>query len=180
MLERKLRELIDRQEIWDVLLRYGRGIDRLDRELVRSCYHDDAIDDHHVFVGTPDGFIDWAFADARATTTVYHHGVNNHSCELAGDDAHAETYYTYVGVNKRPPHLFSIGRYIDHFQRRAGLWKIANRVCVIEKTFDLTETIFRPEAGDLRYGLPLPAARDRTDLSYHRPVVPRRPRDGTR
>ncbi len=176
LLEKKLRELIDRQEIWEVLLRYGRGIDRLDRELLRSCYHDDAIDDHHVFVAKPDDFIDWVFEDCKANTTVHHHGVNNHHCELDGDNAYAETYYTYIGANRKQPHMLSIGRYIDHFQRRNGVWKIANRVCVIEKTYDLMETENRfAEAGDPHYGELRPATRDRTDLSYQHPVVPRRP-----
>ena len=37
-------------------------MDRLDRELARSAYHDDAIDEHGGFVGPVDGFLDWAFA----------------------------------------------------------------------------------------------------------------------
>ena len=51
VMEKKLGEIIDRHEIWQVLLRYGRGLDRFDRELVRSCYFDDAIDDHDNYVG---------------------------------------------------------------------------------------------------------------------------------
>ncbi|TVV76624.1 nuclear transport factor 2 family protein [Sphingomonas solaris] len=180
-LEKKLRELVDRQEIWEVLLRYGRGVDRLDRELLRSCYHDDAIDDHHVFAGSPDGFIDWAFEDARATTVSYHHGVNNHSCELDGDDAHTETYYTYIGRNKQPPHLLSIGRYLDHFQRRDGVWKIANRVCVIEELFELTAYPYPVGEGrEYAEGARAPATRDRNDPSYQRPIRPRRPIDSPR
>lgn len=176
-LERKLRELVDRQEIWSVLVRYGRGIDRLDRELVRSCYWDDAIDDHHDFVGDPETFLTWALGITRDTNIVSHHGVGNHSCELAGDDAHAETYYTFIGANPDPPHMLSIGRYVDHFQRRGGEWRIANRVCVIEKIFDLAEPAHQHGGtGDLRHGPLLPARRDRLDLSYHRPVVPRRPK----
>ena len=35
----------DREAITDCLYRYTRGIDRLDRDLVRSAYHDDAVDD---------------------------------------------------------------------------------------------------------------------------------------
>lgn len=176
-LKNKLHELIDRQDIWNVLLRYARGIDRLDRDLIRSCYHDDAVDDHHSFVGAPDDFIDWAFEGSLARNVVHHHGVNNHSCEIDGDNAYAETYYTYIGANREPPHLLSIGRYIDHFQRRNGEWKIANRVCVIEKTFDLMETEDRTaENGDLHYGPLCPATRDRGDLSYQRPVHPRRPK----
>jgi hypothetical protein len=33
-------------------MRYSRAIDRLDRELLLSVYHEDAVDDHGVFVGT--------------------------------------------------------------------------------------------------------------------------------
>ena len=42
----KMQALIDRNEILDVLHRYSRGMDRQDRELARSVYHDDAIDVH--------------------------------------------------------------------------------------------------------------------------------------
>lgn len=177
-LEQKLRELVDRQEIWSLLLRYGRGLDRMDRDLIRNCYWDDAIDDHHGFVGTPDAFIDWAFQYNRDVSVVQHHGLNNHHCELDGDDAYSETYYTFIGANINPPHLLSIGRYIDHFQRRDGVWKMANRVTVIEKNYDLHESAYDAMtlAGDTSCGPLLPATRDRNDLSYMRPVVPRRPK----
>jgi hypothetical protein len=72
--------------------------------------------------------------------------------------------------------LLSMGRYIDHLQRRDGVWKYANRVTVIEKNFALTEYPDDAEirAGDTSVGPLLHAARDRSDLSYHRPVMPRR------
>lgn len=176
-LEARLRELLDRQDIWAVILKYARGIDRLDRDMVRSCYWDDAIDDHHGYVGSPDYFIDVTFAGARATSIVQHHGLSNHVCEIDGDDAHCETYYTFIGNNIEPPHLLSMGRYIDHLQRRDGVWKYANRVTVIEKNFALTEYPGDTGicAGDTSMGPLLHASRDRKDLSYQRPVVPRRP-----
>ncbi len=49
-LEKKLRELLDRDEIRQVMMRYARGLDRLDFELTRSCYWDDATEDHGSFV----------------------------------------------------------------------------------------------------------------------------------
>lgn len=177
-LETRLRDLIDRQDIFAVLLNYARGLDRMDRDLIRACYWDDATEDHHSFVGTPDTFIDWAFEYNRAVSSVQHHGLGNHVCEIDGDDAHAETHYTFIGANLEPPHLLSIGRYIDHFQRRDGIWKIADRVTVIEKLFGLTE---HPHdaftlPGDTSHGPLVHASRDRSDLSYARPVVPRRPK----
>ena len=175
-LETRLRELIDRQDIWSLLLRYARGLDRLDRDLIRSCYWDDAIDDHHSFIGSPDEFIDWAF-DGSMDSTVQHHGIGNHVCEIDGDNAYAETHYTFVGTHTAAPHMLSFGRYIDHFQRRNGVWKMANRVTVIEKNFALVEYPGDDwiRAGDTSHGPLLPATRDRDDLSYQRPVKPRRP-----
>ena len=138
VLEKKLREMLDRQEIWDVMLRFGRGLDRLDSELVRSCYFDDAIEDHGMFVGSPDGFIDWANSVSLRYKSIQH-GLMNHTCELNGDDAHCETYFMFVGIAEKPPHFMSTGRYIDHFQRRNGEWRIANRVTIVEGRFDLLD-----------------------------------------
>ena len=85
-----------------------------------------------------------------------------------------------IGANIGQPHLLSMGRYIDHIQRRNGEWKYANRVTVIEKNFSLTEFPGDAEirAGTTAPGPLLPATRDRDDLSYCRPVVPRRPVGG--
>ena len=48
----KLQQLLDKQEIHEVIMRYCRGIDRLDREMIRSVYHDDAIDEHGLWKGS--------------------------------------------------------------------------------------------------------------------------------
>jgi hypothetical protein len=53
----KVEKLIARQEIADVIYRYARGIDRLDFDLVRACYHPDAFDDHGSFAGSVEDFI---------------------------------------------------------------------------------------------------------------------------
>ena len=107
------------------------------------------------------------------------HGLLNHSCELAGDDAYCETYYIFTGRMAEPPHFMSTGRYIDHFQRRGGEWRIANRVTVVEGHYALGESPLGKGAppaygpGETR-----PDTRDRNDISYHRPPVPRRPNTG--
>ncbi len=108
-LEKKLREMLDRDEIWQVMQRYGRGLDRMDRELVRSCYFEDAIEDHGHFVGNAEDFFEWA-DQASLLFEWCHHGLLNHSCELNGDDAYCETYYQFTGKAAKPPHLLSMGR----------------------------------------------------------------------
>lgn len=181
-LERRIREELDRAEIYRVLMRYARGLDRLDNELARSCYWDDAIEDHGSYVGRPDDFIAWADNTTRAFESTQH-GILNHTCDLQGDDAYCETYYLFTSRAKQAPHLASTGRYIDHFQRREGPegpeWRIANRVCIVEAQYELHDYVLSrmmpPAYSDEE---PCQAARDRADVSYHRPPRPRRPVDG--
>ena len=139
-LERRLREQLDRDEIWRVMQSYARGLDRLDYELVRSCYWDDAIEDHGSYVGRPDDFIEWANSTTLANQSTQH-GILNHYCDLQGDDAYCETRYLFTAVADRPPHLMSTGRYVDHFQKRNGEWRIANRVCIIEGQYELQDYV---------------------------------------
>lgn len=173
--EAKLRDMADRHDIQQVMLRYGRGLDRLDNELARSCYWDDATEDHGAFVGTPDSFIPWADGTTLAFLSTQH-AILNHFCDLQGDDAYCETYYQFTGIAAQGPHFGSVGRYIDHFQKRGGEWRIANRVTIIEGTYDLplaASSASMPPSYTAEH--PSQARRDRTDVSYHRPPVPRRP-----
>ncbi len=173
---RRLSEIADRHEIWQVLQRYGRAMDRMDRELARSCYFDDAIDDHGRFVGAVEDFFDWA-EEATKRANVTHHGLMNHHCELKGDDAYAETYFLSIRVLPQAPHMMSMGRYIDHFQRRGGEWRIANRVVIVEKSFSLQAAeapASIPSSNSIPGDAPI-SARNHTDVSYDRPPRPRRP-----
>ncbi|MFY9917778.1 MAG: nuclear transport factor 2 family protein [Mycobacterium sp.] len=166
----RLQELCDRADILDCLQRYARGIDRLDRELLRSAYHDGAIDDHVGFVGPVDDFIDWAFA-YHATQTRHQHYLMNHTADIAGDEAHAETYYMFVGTDRDPakPLIVSGGRYIDRFERRDGRWAIAARVCLVEWQSDAT-SLLSPELVEFLDTVQT-VARDTSDNSYDRPLV---------
>ena len=47
-----------REAIREAAMRYSRGVDRLDAELMKSAYWPDATDDHGRFVGNG-----WEFAD---------------------------------------------------------------------------------------------------------------------
>lgn len=165
-LEAIVRELKDRQDILDCLNRYCRGVDRFDREAVRSAYHDDAIDDHGEFVGGVEGFIDWAFDYHQRHQLRTLHSISNHLCEIDGDVAHAETHFTFHAVNREAPHQATTsGRYIDRLERRDGRWGIVRRICVINSL----GAAFDPEgqAGDALFA---PTSRDRNDPAYMRPL----------
>lgn len=174
-LETKLRELVDRDAIHQVMIRYGRGLDRLDNDLARSCYWPEAIEDHGHYVGDVSGFI--AYADNSSLMfESTQHAILNHFCDLQGDDAFCETYYQFTGnAPGDAPNLVSTGRYVDHFQKRNGEWRILNRVTIIETQMGVPKhpslaqmpSPYSPEE-------PCQASRDRSDVSYHRPPVPRR------
>jgi hypothetical protein len=170
-LRERVTRLEDRAEIRECMMRYARGMDRRDRELLRSAYHDGAVDDHVGFIGEVDDFIDWAFA-YHSTQTRYQHYLLNHSVELNGDEAHAETYYLFVGTDREPANHVTVsgGRYVDRLERRDGRWAIAVRVCVVEwnaeSTSLITDEVIAMMADSMKV-----ARHDRTDPSYDRPLV---------
>ncbi len=131
-------EWSDRQQIHDVVLRYCRGIDRLDFDLVRSAYHPDGIDHHTGFEGTLDEYIAWVEPKLRARRGGTMHMVGNHLVELLGDTAISETYGTSVHWGEPaddPRTNFTSGvRFIDHMEWRDGRWAIAERWATREWT----------------------------------------------
>src|SRR5208282_4387980 len=147
--ERALRVLLDKQEIHEVLMRYCRGIDRCDAELLRGVYHPDGTDDHGLFKGKAADFIPWAIkALARDESTS--HYIANELIEVDGDVAHCESYF--FAVHRRQEKdgttadLQFMGRYVDRFERRQGLWKIADRQVVFDRSrIDTVERSFSTE-----------------------------------
>ena len=159
--------LLARAEILDCLNRYARGMDRLDRELARSAYHDDATDDHAGYVAPVEEFLDWAFG-YHAEQVRHQHYLSNHTIEIHGDVAHSETYYTFVGTWRDPDKPLEVvgGRYIDRLERRDGRWAIAVRVCTgewrLREPSALSEKAAAVMAAEVH--------RDPSDASYRRPL----------
>ena len=123
----ELAALVDKQAIAEVVLRYCRGIDRLDMELVRSCYHPGGIDHHTGFEGDRDAYVLWVEPLLRRLTSSMHM-VGNQLIELDGDLARSETYGTAFHLAIAPGESFTTGfRYVDRFERRDGRWAIAER-----------------------------------------------------
>jgi hypothetical protein len=169
-LSERVARLEARAEILDCIQRYARGVDRRDRALLRSAYHDDAVDDHVGFVGPVEDFIDWAFA-YHSTQTRYQHYLLNHTAEVNGDEAHAETYYLFVGTDRAPANHMTIsgGRYIDRLERRDGRWAIVDRVCLVE-FMNESQSLLTEEAIAAVPGARTPH-HGQTDASYDRPLT---------
>jgi ketosteroid isomerase-like protein len=126
-LPRELADLLDREQIRSCILRYCRGVDRFDADLMLDCYHPGAIDDHGVELPAPE-FVANAMRRDPSRSRVHH--VGNILVELHGDVAFAETYWVaYQAWSEGGDTLVRsrCGRYADRFERRAGRWKIAHR-----------------------------------------------------
>jgi hypothetical protein len=124
-----LELLLDKAELQELAVRYGRAVDRGDRGLLLSLYHDDAIDHHGSdFRGSPVEFADYVKGTA-ANLEVSAHYMLNASYAIEGDVADGEIYF--IAYHRtRPPasnEIIVSGRYLDRYERRAGVWKIAHR-----------------------------------------------------
>lgn len=162
----RLARVADQQEIRDVVHRYCRGIDRQDYDLVRSCYHPDATDDHGDFRGGIDDFIDYIRVGLpRFERTM--HFIGNVLVDVDGDTARSESYlvaYHHMAASRtKPERDFVAGlRYVDDFERRDGEWRIAARVCAFE--WSRIDPV--PAGGWTPVDQATTGHRDRTDVVY--------------
>ena len=148
-------------------------MDRFDRELFLSAFHSDAIIDAGEFVGPPEGLYDWASDMHEQGQSSTLHNVLNHSCEIDGDVAHAETYYLFTARNRDGTNWIAGGRYIDRLERRGGSWKIALRYNAVEWSGLIPATAIPFEdVPDVH--LNGAASRSKEDPSYRRPLTNRR------
>lgn len=169
----ELQDLIDRDKINQCLLRYARGIDRLDEELILSAFHADAIDFHAKGrCGSAREFLGW-WVPTQVQREVAQHYVTNGSIDIDGDMAHVESYFLALMKTKGQDATFLTGgRYTDRMEKRGGEWKIALRLVHIEWTVECNAVQL---TGFSALGV---GTRDRTDPSYVRPLeIPESLRD---
>lgn len=156
-------ELLAAAAVRDVQIRYCRAVDRMDFELLRSCFHPDASLDYFQKQNV-DEFVAMAKA-SLAQYSVTTHFTGNQLVEVTGSSAWAEHYA--VATHRCPADdqgplrdLITAVRYIDDVQLRNGAWRIASRALIL----DWWRVDPVNEAGE---GPPVPLAkRDRSDLSY--------------
>jgi hypothetical protein len=160
-------QLSDRSEIRDVLMQHCRGVDRLDWELIRGCFWDDARIRYEPIV---DGDTDVYMAflrrpDALGGLTRTMHFAGTLIIELDGDIADTELYAKahHTSTDEHPyagAFVTTYLRYVDRLERRAGEWRIARRHVVREW--------MRRDTAGMWEDVPAPGRRDRTDPIYVR------------
>ncbi|MBL4613201.1 MAG: nuclear transport factor 2 family protein [Emcibacter sp.] len=133
-LEAEVRDLCARRDINDALCRYMRGQDRLDPELHRSAFHDDAWVDCGIMKGSADEFVTFAqgfLADLKGSQ----HIIGQVHLDVDGDHASGEVYfYAWHRIEQdgEPKDLIVAGRYIDEYACREGEWRIVKRLELID------------------------------------------------
>ena len=126
-------ELANRSAIQETIFSHCRGLDRADEALLKSCYWEDATVDYGFFKGDAHAFCELiipAIQRYRAT----HHQVSNLLVARKGSNAVVETYLTayHHQPDDAKREMSYFGRYVDHFQRRGGCWKIFFRQVVAD------------------------------------------------
>ncbi|MFN4136786.1 MAG: nuclear transport factor 2 family protein [Novosphingobium sp.] len=133
-MEAELRDLCARRDIHDALCRYMRGQDRLDPELHRSAFHDDAWVDCGLMQGSADEFV--AFAQGfLADLDGSQHIIGQAQIEVRGEQASGEVYFCAwhrLREEDGPKDLIVAGRYVDEYTCKNGEWRISRRREIVD------------------------------------------------
>jgi SnoaL-like domain len=163
----ELQVLLDKQAIYDAMMRYCRGVDRCDEDLMRSIFHGDA----RAFDTSAWEFVKHFVPDNRAATTFTVHAIANMTIEVEGDRAFSEAYFiTYAGRDEGGREVVDAfcGRYVDRWERRGGNWGVTLRQVAQEwsrgNAFG-TEVFPVPSSEDGTFRKPV---RGHDDISYQR------------
>jgi len=166
-LEAEVRDLAARRDINGAVQRYMRGLDRLDGELQRSAFHDDAYVDAGISAGGPDDYV--AFCQSfLAGVGASHHLLGQVQIDFTGPDtASGECYFQAWHEGKdaqgNPTDLFIAGRYVDEYACRKGQWRITKRRIITDwVTHQQADHGFFAQPGIHR------GARHGKDFSQHR------------
>ena len=170
--DQAIQDLLDKQAITEIIYRYCRGLDRMDREMTLSCWHEGGTDDHGaLYSGSAEGFVEWLWP-VHAAMERTQHTINNILIQIDGDKAGAESYYTVYLRSAMPGGFIDRvggGRYCDNFERIDGVWKIRHRQSV-------SDWIRADPVGDIDLSAVIPpnnpdnrtpaGQRDKGDYSY--------------
>ena len=161
-LTRRLQLLEDREAIRTLLVTIARGTDRYDSELLRGAIFADARLDMGGKAPMSGADFVAAIKPPAEPRPGRMHMVTNHSIDVAGDVAHAESHILscqdqLVGGERKT--RIRAGRYLDRFERRDGRWGLAARTLVDEwsridavtEAVDPGAHVGRPAPDDLSY-----------------------------
>lgn len=138
----QLESLLARQAITDQIHRYCHAIDRCDLEMLSSVFHANSTHEHGSYQGSSAAFCGFAM-DLLEKIDATQHIAGNVLIDIVSESlAFSETYWIShhrIAAGIALPSAFADhnleidedvmigGRYIDRFERRDNVWKIAHR-----------------------------------------------------
>lgn len=128
-----VEEMLDRMALQHLVYTYCHAIDRRDYALLRTLYHEDAIDDHSpMYCGPASGFIDW-LPSMMENWDATAHILGNLVFLIEGNRAEGEiTSKAYHRTRDGKYEFIAYGRYIDQYEKRDGVWKFLRRSLVLD------------------------------------------------
>jgi hypothetical protein len=124
-----------RLAIQDMLYRYCRGLDRMDKALALSVFHPQSeIAYDHMFAGSGAAFVDWVWEQHRGMAR-HSHNITNLHVEVAGQRASSEAYALVMlrlETDQGVAVVQNFGRYLDEWVREQDRWMIRRRRYVHE------------------------------------------------
>lgn len=138
----KQQQLMARVEILDVLSRYVRGCDRGDAASLKSCYFEDAIEEHAGnYTGNAHEYVEGAIPRILNMDAMQHLLGSSHidfaeNCKLAWVETNVWTFLR-LNVDGTPTDTLTGGRLLDKFECRDGDWKIVHRKTILDWNRDV-------------------------------------------
>lgn len=174
-LRAEVKYLMVRQQIHEAYLRFVRGLDRNDPQLLKSAFWPDAKIN---YVTISDSLQEYVAKHVNANTKR-HHLITNESIDISGDVAHVESYMTEFLTGNDGKSRVMGARLIDRFDRRNGEWRIALSEYI---PYFMTETqtsldSYLKESDRPRSPCGM-GTMDRRDPSYRRPLTERLDKSG--
>ncbi len=131
----ELRATVDKRKITDLVYAYCKAADRCDTALMKTLYHEDAIDDHGSFSCGPAMNFIARLPEIEAPMEILHHNITTINIRLDGDYAEGEIYLIAMHSGHQDGRRFDLlvgGRYLDRYERRRGVWKFSYRAIVAD------------------------------------------------
>ena len=122
---------LSRDAIRALITGYCRGVDRGDKDLLASIYWQDSTVISGLINASGAEFASGIVDYVTANLDYCFHSVANEWIEVKGDHAVGE-HYIIAHMCAGGADVMTGGRYIDRYERRGGVWKIASRTFVAD------------------------------------------------
>lgn len=126
-----LDQAVSRLAIHDLVMTYCRGVDRADADMLASIFWEDGSVVSGIVNGSGADFASGVTDYCRSNLDYCFHSVANEWIEVKGDHGVGE-HYVIAHLSAGGQDVMTGGRYLDRYERRGGVWKIASRTFIAD------------------------------------------------